>query len=99
MIRVEEQRIKGKTVIRPKRLTLREYYEYLSREGKIHEAEEWFFHEGIQALFNGSLSKSDVPPTKIPLDRIKELVKIGLDQNLFYENCSPRKCRNCTKAE
>lgn len=95
MIRIEEQRAKGKIVIRPREMSAKEYYNYLSREGRVEEAEEWFFHEGIQALFNGGLSKQDAPPTKLALDQIKNLVKIGVDNSQFYVNCDTRRCRSC----
>lgn len=87
MIRIEEQRAKGRFVTGD--------YAYFSREGTMKEAEEWFYHEGIQALLNGSLTKSDVPPTRIPLEEIKELVKIAMNKNLFYCRHDPKKCRNC----
>lgn len=87
IIRIEEQRLKGKIVT--------DDPEYLSREGTVEEAEEWYFHPGLQALLNGSLTKPDVEPTRIRLDQIRHLVKIGLNKELFYQNCDPRRCRNC----
>lgn len=61
MVRIEEQRVKGRMSLRkPGNMSVAEYYEYLTREGVIHEAEEWFFHKEIQALLNGSLTKPDV---------------------------------------
>lgn len=95
MIRIEEQRAKGKIVVKPKTMSVTEYYDYLSREGIVHEAEEWFFHKEIQALLNGSLTKPDVPPTRLSLDEIQRSVKIGVDNTRFYENCDVRRCRNC----
>jgi len=44
---------------------------------------------------NGSLTKPGVPPTRIPLDRILELVEQGIDPAWF-----PAECRGwCIKKE
>ena len=53
----------------------------LSREGTLDAVPEWFYYkEDSEALYNGTLTALDKPPTKIPLDRIgaivKELIKI-----------------------
>lgn len=95
MIRIEEQRAKGKILMKPKELSPKEYCEHLSKEGTLQEAEEWFFHKETQALLNGSLTKPDIPPTKLTLDKIKELIKIGVDNTRLYENCNVHNCRNC----
>jgi hypothetical protein len=48
-------------------------------EGYAPGAEEWFYHKQGQMLLNGSLTQADVPATRLSLDRIAELVKIGVD--------------------
>ena len=51
----------------------------LTAEGYAPGAEEWFYHKQGQMLLNGSLTQADVPATRLSLDRIAELVKIGVD--------------------
>jgi hypothetical protein len=51
----------------------------LLADGYAPGAEEWFYHRQGQMLLNGSLTQADVPPTRLGLDRIAELVKIGVD--------------------
>jgi hypothetical protein len=53
--------------------------ERLTAEGYAPGAEEWFYHRQGQMLLNGSLTQADVPATRLSLDRIAELVKIGID--------------------
>ena len=53
--------------------------EKLLAEGYAPGAEEWFYHKQGQMLLNGSLTQADVPATRLGLDRIAELVKIGVD--------------------
>jgi len=53
--------------------------ERLLAEGYSPGAEEWFYYKQGQMLLNGSLTQADVPATRLGLDRIAELVKIGVD--------------------
>jgi hypothetical protein len=53
--------------------------ERLTADGYAPGAEEWFYHRQGQMLLNGSLTQADVPATRLSLDRIAELVKIGID--------------------
>ncbi len=56
----------------------------LEQEGKFPQAEEWHYAAGeIQALMNGSLTATDVHPTKLSLEQVVELVKIGLNPSGF----------------
>ena len=50
-------------------------------------AEEWFYHRQGQMLLNGSLTQADVPATRLSLDRIAELVKIGIDPSRLKPLC------------
>lgn len=61
--------------------------ERLLAEGYAPGAEEWFYHRQGQMLLNGSLTQADVPPTRLSLDRITELVKIGLDPTRVKPLC------------
>lgn len=73
-------------------------WKQLSAENVL--AANWYYLKGKnggQMLLNGSLSAPDVPPTKIALKRIKELVRIGLNPNVFEpEHASKCMKRNCT---
>jgi hypothetical protein len=67
--------------------------EKLVAEGQMPGAEEWFYHRQGQMLMNGSLTQADVPPTKLGLEQIGELVKIGLDPGRLKPLCqSTGKC-------
>ncbi len=61
--------------------------EKLLDEGYAAGAEEWFYHKQGQMLLNGSLTQADVPPTRLSLDRIAELVKIGVDPSRVQPLC------------
>ena len=71
LIRLAEQEAKGIPALADE--------ERLLAEGYAPGAEEWFYHRQGQMLLNGSLTQADVPPTRVSLDRILELVKIGID--------------------
>lgn len=43
----------------------------------------WYYFVPGQAVFNGSLTSPDTPPTRQPLDRLVELVKIALSFDVF----------------
>ena len=61
--------------------------ERLLAEGYAPGAERWFYHRQGQMLLNGSLTQADVPATRLSLDRIAELVKIGIDPGLLKPLC------------
>jgi hypothetical protein len=61
--------------------------ERLLAEGYAPGAEEWFYHKQGQMLLNGSLTQADVPATRLSLDRIAELVKIGIDPGRLKPLC------------
>jgi hypothetical protein len=71
LIRLAEQAAKGQMVTTDE--------ERLTAEGQVPGAEEWFYHKQGQMLLNGSLTQADVPATRLGLDQIAELVKIGID--------------------
>ncbi|MBU0649454.1 hypothetical protein KJ969_05170 [Patescibacteria group bacterium] len=84
MLRLEEQKIKGKMLMTD--------WNELARGGKVEGAEEWYFSVNAGMLLNGALSAPDVPPTNIPFQRIKEIVLMGINPEDFPEFCitSPR---------
>lgn len=83
MLRLTEQELKGE--IRTKD------WKMLAAEGKVEGAEEWFFQTAGQMLLNGSLTATQVPATKIPFDKIKEIVRIGVDPQRF----EPKRKEHC----
>ena len=88
MIRLAEQQAKGRAVTSD--------WKTLSSEGKVEGAEEWYFHQTGQMLLNGSLTARNVPPTRLSLDQIKEIVRIGINPELFEPSYSEHcKTGNC----
>ena len=71
LVRLAEQAAKGQVVTTDE--------ERLTAEGQVPGAEEWFYHKQGQMLLNGSLTQADVPATRLSLDQIAELVKVGID--------------------
>lgn len=88
MLRLAEQERKGKVVTTD--------WKELVAEGKVKGAEEWYFHLGLMALMNGSLTAKGVPPTLIPFEEIREMVKVGINNAAFEpsyaSNCQKGKC-------
>ncbi len=84
MIRYEEQKKKGNVVTTE--------WKILSSEGKVEGAEEWYYHHSSQTLFNGSLTAKNVPPTKLALEQIRRIVRIGVSPGLFEPNRN-RECK------
>lgn len=74
MVRLAELREKGDTT--------RTDWDALGSEGKVRGVEEWFFHLKLKALLNGSLTAPDTVPTRIALDEIRKLVRVGLSRLL-----------------
>lgn len=56
---------------------------------------KWCFFQKAQALLNGSKKATEVPPTQLSLDEIKESVKIGMNPYVFEKNHS-ESCRKGT---
>jgi hypothetical protein len=48
----------------------------LRSEGTAPGDDAWYYFEQGQAIFNGSLTRPDVPPTRIPLDEIVGFIKL-----------------------
>ncbi len=82
MVRREEQEAKGKVVTSS--------WQLLSGENSVPGAEEWYFHIASQCLMNGSPKHPDVPSTRLSMERIKELVIIGLSN--VFESTRDDKC-------
>lgn len=89
MIRLAEQEAKGKVITTD--------WRDLSREGRVEGAEEWYFHHEGQMLLNGSLTAKNIPPTKLSIEKIKGIMRIGINPQAF-ESSRESKCKDgiCT---
>ncbi len=92
MIRLEEQKQNGRIMVYK--------WSELVGEGTVRGIPEWFYFkprrlggekENNEKLFNGSLTHPDVRPTKIPLERILEIVKIAVSDT--FEPARETECR------
>jgi hypothetical protein len=80
MVRIEEMRAKGKVQTTD--------WKILRADGKVPGVEEWYYHQEAQDLLNGSLTTPDVTPTRLSLERIRELVLLGVnDPYLPHPSC------------
>lgn len=85
LIRIEEMRIKlSKQNIEGKP-------EVLKAGGTIAAVPEWHYEPTHPAIFNGTKTATEKPATKIPFERIIELVMLGLNEKMFHSN-HYRKC-------
>jgi DNA gyrase/topoisomerase IV subunit A len=84
MIRIAEQRAKGGTVQTTDQKAL-------SSEGVVKGCEEWFFHHALQMLMNGSSTATDVQPTRLTLEQIRQIVRIGINPKSF----EPKRATEC----
>lgn len=50
----------------------------LSKEGRLEEVSEWYFDPVTNSLLNGGMSPSEVEPSVIPFDKLKDILLIGL---------------------
>ena len=65
----------------------------LEQEGRLPGVEELWYHEAGQAIFNGSLTAPDVPPTVLSRDKILEVVRFALHREAF----DPDRSQHCLK--
>lgn len=70
LLRMAEQHYRGGIKIKDE--------ETLSKEGFVDGVPSWYLFHNRQMGFNGSLTASDVEPSKIPKEKIIALVKEGL---------------------
>ncbi len=83
VLRVEEQCAKGV-------FTTKDFKE-LGGEGKTKGVEEWYYQKEGEMLLNGSLTATDVPPTRLSLEKIEELVALALESS-FPPECPDKSC-------
>lgn len=75
-IRLAEQKIQN----RPQAKDWRE----MIGEGKVKNAEEWYYFPKGESLFNGSLTSSNTPPTRLPIEKIQQIVRENLRKGTFF---------------
>jgi hypothetical protein len=67
----------------------------MGSDGTVPEVPEWYFFPEAKMLLNGSATTS-APPTKLPLERVSELVQIGINHKSFEpahaQECQAGKC-------
>jgi len=84
MIRLTEQKAKGKIITSD--------WKNLAAEGKVEGAEEWYYFEKGQMLLNGSHTARNIPATKLTMEEIKKIVKIGVNP-IAFEPSRTNKCQ------
>jgi hypothetical protein len=57
----------------------------LKKPGKILEVQNWFYHDSLNAIMNGSAALAETPPTKIPLEDIVGMVVFGLSSESYKD--------------
>lgn len=87
-IRLREMELMGKTKINL--ITIK-------KPGKTTEVQQWFFHDTLNAMMNGSAALAETPATKIPLEEIIDIVIFGLSSELPGHCPGPIQCtkNNC----
>lgn len=75
IIRLEEATIAGYDIT----LSPRD----LARFGRIKEVPEWYYDPATNSIQNGGLNPKEVTPTKIPRDRFKKIIELGLSEKLW----------------
>ncbi|OIO39751.1 MAG: hypothetical protein AUJ72_00085 [Candidatus Omnitrophica bacterium CG1_02_46_14] len=63
----------------------------LRRPGKIIDVQNWFYHDALNAMMNGSAALAETPPTKISLDEIVGIVVYGLSNDYISAGYQPEK--------
>ncbi len=86
VLRIEEHLASGSSEPLPR-------WDVLAEEGTLPLVPEWHYFKAGESLFNGSKTHPDVPPTRLGLDRIVELVKLALNTSTF-ETLRSDTCNN-----
>ena len=58
----------------------------LAGYGRIKEIPEWYYDPATNSIQNGGLNPKEINPTKIPRDKFKKILELGLSEQLW----SPR---------
>lgn len=81
MLRVEELRHHDKQNVMEWRI--------LEASGSVDGIPEWYYQIAGQMLLNGSLTAREVPPTHIPLAKIVQIVRVGVNPGAMHGDCVP----------
>jgi 2'-5' RNA ligase len=54
----------------------------LIKPGRIPEIPEWYYDLATNSILNGGINPKGTPPTSIPFERIKEILKEGLSETV-----------------
>ena len=60
------------------------------KPGRIQGAPEWYYDLATNSVLNGGINPKGTPPTSIPFERIKEIVKDGLGGIFLQKNTQTR---------
>ena len=77
ILRLKEAEINGRKI---KTLDWR----YLSQVGVIDEVPEWYYDSSVPVVLNGGLNLENIPPTKLSLKKIKEVLRIAFDNDYWH---------------
>jgi 2'-5' RNA ligase len=55
----------------------------LIKPGRIPEIPEWYYDLATNSILNGGINPKGTPPTSIPFERIKEILKEGLSETVY----------------
>ncbi len=55
----------------------------LARFGRIKEIPEWYYDPATNSIQNGGLNPKEIKPTKIPRDKFKKIMELGLSEHLW----------------
>ncbi|MBD3311131.1 MAG: hypothetical protein GF349_01375 [Candidatus Magasanikbacteria bacterium] len=83
ILRVEEMSCKGGS------LGETPDWDYIRQEGSIEEVPNWYFENRPGWILNGSLSHPGVEPTRINLERLVRLIRLGLKPDPCREKGCP----------
>jgi hypothetical protein len=70
-------------------------WDELALDGKMRQWDRWFYLRNGKMLLNGSLTATEVKPTKIDFNEIVKIVEIGLNNNFYPPQCGEIKCQKC----
>jgi hypothetical protein len=90
-LRIEELSLRGKYVSPNS-------WDELSALGTCDDVPEWYLHDSGALILNGGRSAEDVPPTKIPLEKIRDIVELIIADVLPDYNAPCQRRRFCSEA-
>ena len=88
IVRIAESQAKGRTTRLP--------WKELEVTERISEIPEWYYMVPGENLLNGSLTATDVPPTNLSFNRVRELVKLALSHQFDPDHVEQCLLGNCT---